>query len=511
MKAMKRLYNLIFAAAIIPAMSACHTEPYSGPVKQQGVKPADLSEECEWIYDELCKSYYWREEVKAVSPRSGLEYNVFLSSLLSGLKGAQDNSESPATIDGSYTYSGGRYTRNEGCYSYIERFDGSSTRAGDNNMETAFGFDVISVSGRFENQDLRYALLVNWVQPGSPADGAGMERGMWIYEYDNGSGMVAMDKDDSYSFWYKLHYLEGGLTIKMADDKGVEYTVTAAPMKNTPIIHHEVISGARGKKVAYLVYNEFVQGDEGEFDNELREIFGGFKAEDATELILDLRYNLGGAVTSSRLLASLAGNVNRSQTFASLVFNDAAAKANRWPNPEIMKFTEEANSLRLSKIYVLTTGLTASSSELVINSLRGVLGNTSDKNNPAVTIIGERTEGKNVGMTLAEKTIDGYRYEMWPITFKTENAKGFCNYAGGFEPNYYLDEFNDVREKDILYNFGDPQERLLKAALTLIDGGSVAQDRATRSAGDARKTEIIGKDPRRGGAKIVRNENGEIR
>jgi hypothetical protein len=511
---MKKILCIICVAAlaVFPLSSCKETGVDSGRNNGknpggQGVKPSDLSEECEWIYDELCDDYYWRDAVKAVSPKSGLEYDEFLTDLLSNLPNARDVSENPPTIDGSYIYRNGTFTRDAVCYSYVDRF-GADTRA-DDGTEMLFGFDVMSVSGKLSGKG-QLALLVMWVQPGSPAAEAGIKRGTWIEKY-NGADIY---QAQSNALWNQLHNLTGGTTMNISDDSNRQYVIDARSMKNDPILFSDVLTRS-GKKIAYLVYNQFIQGaigadGWGEFDNELRRVFGTFKTAGATELVLDLRYNHGGAVSSSRLLSSLAGDVSASQTFASLIFNKDAAKDNRWENPEIMPFLNEPNSLELDNIYVLATSSSASSSELVINSLRGVLGNTSDHlKNRAVTHIGDRTEGKNVGMTLSEKTIGKYRYEMWPITFKSENAVGFCDYAGGFEPNYYLEEFNDVYTNGTLYPFGDPNERLLKAALTLIAGGTVDPDPKTRAGEASMTVHPMPHNQRRGGAKIYLDEGGQ--
>jgi hypothetical protein len=166
-------------------------------------------------------------------------------------------------------------------------------------------------------------------------------------------------------------------------------------------------------------------------------------------------------------------------------------------NPQIMKFSGEKNSLGLTKIYVLATGNTASASEMVINSLRGV--------DIEVVHIGETTNGKNVGMDLREKTIGDYRYELWPITFKVLNAKGFTDYADGFDPDHEIGEFSGILgPAGVMYGLGDARELLLAAALYHIDNGRFPATRQTRA--DANATMKIvptSPDPRRGGAKYI--------
>jgi hypothetical protein len=292
-------------------------------------------------------------------------------------------------------------------------------------------------------------------------------------------------------------FFEGGTTLNFTDADDKEYNLTATNMKVSPIFHKEVLTTAGGKKVAYLLYDQFnlgaKQGNKYEFDEELRSTFGEFKTAGATELVLDLRYNPGGHVASCQSLSSLIGDVTTSQVFMKLKYNASFTQG----NPEVLFFLNEPNSLKLKTVYVLTTGSSASASESVINSLRGV-----DVN---VVIIGADTIGKNMGMDLMETTIGKYRYEMRPITFKTLNAKNSCDFAGGFTPTIYKNELWDVLYKggsgEIL-ELGDPLERLLATALSAIDGNNPAPDArpgSTRAATTGLQQMPLPENPRRGG------------
>ena len=49
------------------------------------------------------------------------------------------------------------------------------------------------------------------------------------------------------------------------------------------------------------MYNRFI----GDYDNELINVFSKFKSNNVTDLVVDLRYNPGGSVSSSILLSRL--------------------------------------------------------------------------------------------------------------------------------------------------------------------------------------------------------------
>ncbi len=364
---------------------------------------------------------------------------------------------------------------------------GITTRASASEQYT-YGFGVIVVP---YNSSDRLSLLVTWTQPGGPADKAGLKRGMWLDEY-NGEYFTRNNLD---AFAAHL-FSQGSSVLKVADDDGTDYSIPGELTRIDPILHHDVIDTDGGKKVGYLLYNAFEQGTIvadalGEFDLELRDVFGEFKSAGVNELVLDLRYNGGGAVRSSQLLSSLAGDVTERDVFIKMLYNRHTVGA----NPMVWYFMEEPNSLALDKVYVLVTGETASSSELFVNALRGV--------GVEVVLVGERTEGKNVGMNLLEFSEGPYRYEFWPITFKNLNAQDFSDYSDGFAPTVQKDELWTLfvaGENGFIYPLGAPRERLLDAALTMIDGGTVSADVYTRGGGGAGAFSLS--NPRKGGSRV---------
>src|SRR5690606_37503554 len=92
-------------------------------------------------------------------------------------------------------------------------------------------------------------------------------------------------------------------------DREVSLTKTANLVEDPIFVAKTLDVG--GTKVAYLMYNRFL----GSFDEQLNQAFGDFKADGATELILDMRYKPGGSVNSSRLLASMVYGTNTSDLY----------------------------------------------------------------------------------------------------------------------------------------------------------------------------------------------------
>src|SRR5699024_10612515 len=91
-----------------------------------------------------------------------------------------------------------------------------------------------------------------------------------------------------------------------------------------------------------------------------------------------------------------------------------------------------------------------------------------------VVQVGETTTGKFQGsitlydepnLTDEEKANPDHTYALQPLVFKTANALGESDYAQGLAPDLPLQE--DITNMGVL---GDPEERLLKAALDRILG-----------------------------------------
>ena len=118
------------------------------------------------------------------------------------------------------------------------------------------------------------------------------------------------------------------------------------------------------------------------------------------------------------------------------------------------------NTLNLQKIYIICSDNTASASELLINGLRPYMN---------VKLIGINTVGKYVGsMTITDDKVTSNKWAMQPIVVKYANYLGVTDFVNGLTPDITAKE--DVVS---LLPFGDPNETLLKVALTDMQGGAV--------------------------------------
>lgn len=274
-------------------------------------------------------------------------------------------------------------------------------------------------------------------------------------------------------------------TLGMADISGHVVTdndreVTLTKMEGLiedPILVAKTVE-VGGTKIAYLMYNGFTSS----FNEELNSVFGQFKSEGATELVLDLRYNPGGSVESSRLLASMIYGSHTGEIYIRQRWNDkiqSLLKKEQLEDYFAAKTGKGAaiNTLNLSRIYVLATESSASASELVMNGLAPYI---------EVIHIGERTRGKNeFSVTMVDDIDNDYIYSkarenkinpnnkwaMQPLMGRNENSAGFSDYTSGLVPNVELKE--DLSSLGVL---GDPNEALFARAIQEITGITAKRD-----------------------------------
>ena len=232
-----------------------------------------------------------------------------------------------------------------------------------------------------------------------------------------------------------------------------------------------------GEKIGYIMYNQFTN----EYDDDLYDAIVALKSAGIGNLVLDLRYNPGGSVNTTRLLASIIYGTNTSDLFLRKRYNDKIQEQLSEKQLEVY-FTNKIGSrtidpLGLSKLYVLTSNGSASASELLINSLEPYID---------VVQIGDVTRGKNeFSTTLVDDRENSYLYTpsrvnkinskvQWaiqPLLGRNENAEGFSDFTDGLIPDIILKE-----DLDNLGILGDANEPLLARAIQEITGATGKRD-----------------------------------
>ncbi|MEI7959929.1 MAG: S41 family peptidase [Chitinophagaceae bacterium] len=307
-----------------------------------------------------------------------------------------------------------------------------------------------------DNAQVNLAFVIAYVLKGSPAEKAGLKRGDIILKVDDQN--ITMGNYGSILQNQTLKLGMGTYAAGVFSTNGIANTITKIEMQTNPILKDTVIKWG-GRKVGYMAYIQFLSS----YDDSLRAVFGRFKNTGIDELVIDLRYNGGGYVTSSDLLTDLivkdlAGKVDKLMN--KKVYNDTyTAELNKSYGASAFNtnFKMEANNIStLNRVFILTSNGTASASELVINNLKPFMD---------VILVGEHTYGKNVGSFTLTDSKNRWSYGLQPITFKIANSLNESNYGtkDGFLPNV-----NVVDNVLPFKQLGDPYETVLYKALFQI-------------------------------------------
>ena len=305
-----------------------------------------------------------------------------------------------------------------------------------------FGFGSKFVDAPF-NADLR----LTQVFPGSPAASAGFQRGQRILAV-NGRTIAEINAAEGVAaaFGVNTEGLARTFLVRKPDGAEFEIEVAKALVTIDPVPLTTVFDVA-GAKVGYVDFRTFISTA----NDVLDQAFAGFEAQNVTALVIDVRYNGGGLVSTAELLADLLGGViANDQVLSETRFNMAKSALN-----SIDRFQQRPGSLALlQQVVFITTGSSASASELVINAL---LPHT------VVTLVGDTTFGKPVGQVGLGFCDD--ELLLRPVSFETVNALAEGRYFDGLGATCNV-------EDELALALGDPAEASLAAALSYIENGT---------------------------------------
>lgn len=448
----------------------------------------------EWTYEKMADTYLWNEPIPSLALDYSIGYQGFLKSILDGVSKFDD-----------VNHDDGVYNAELRTEYYTQIISNAPDTKAVGQAATGNGFF------RLRPVDLGVAIgvVVDTVIPDTPADNQGIRRGHFITEVNG----VEITRDNYKSVTNKIYTDPVSVLINTVTWEGEMRdqaiitpvgTVDLSPeyYMDPAIYKAETVELNNGKKVGYLLY----MGFHTDFDEDLMAAFDKFKADGIEDLVLDLRYNNGGEIISSTVLATLiAGEKHKGETLAKLTFNKARTEAGesaeyRIGIPETIEYPsgyykiEDAlqHSLGLDRIFVIASNYTASASEIIINGLRGL--------DIEVNLIGTRTSGKNVGMEGFSKRFRNYDFLLYPVSFYIENAKGFRDYPDGFEPDVLLNDSSIYPGGE----FGSPADYLCNVTYGWIVSGQKPSVKSNKAANPAVQLDAAAPQYRRmGGSRVI--------
>lgn len=427
---MKRtaFYRLIYGTVISLTLMACGED-------RSGEYYALIASKT-WIYETMQQNYLFYEDIPA---EESLDFFQTPENFLKNAASSRDQ-------------------KNGTLFSHIDSVNVSRALS----SNPTFGYEAALI--RTGSGD--YAIRVLYTQPGSPAEEAGLKRGDWIIAANNkkiGSGdysKYVSAPTQSYTFTLGNYNGEGFDTLGVTEIPAPRYIEETNLMKTSFIT-------AGNRTAAYILYNSFGADD----TETLQNMFVEIAARQPNDIILDLRYNPGGYVSTSQLLSTLLAPQNAmGQTFLNMTYNDKIAKTESYLfEPSLIP---GGTPLAYENLYIITSNNTASASEIVINCLRPYL-------KERLLQVGTATFGKNVAQSLFTDK-QSPQLELWLTTAYLSNAEGFQDYFdNGLQPDYELAE-NYAGE---LGELGTAEDMLLAPVFTRMATGSfpAGEDIATET------------------------------
>ncbi|OYY92118.1 MAG: peptidase S41 [Sphingomonas sp. 28-66-16] len=243
--------------------------------------------------------------------------------------------------------------------------------------------------------------------------------------------------------------------LRIRDASGTrDVTIAKTDYALTPVSSRygaQVITD-NGRRVGYLNLRTFISTA----DPALRSAFASFRAQGITNIIVDLRYNGGGLVSIAELMGDLLG-AGRS---TAEVLSYTTYRPEKSSNNVTRQFAPQPQSVAPTKIAFITTGASASASELVINAFIPYL-------HANLALIGSNSYGKPVGQVGLDRAACDDRLRV--VAFATQNAARQGDYYDGLATKV---EASCAAADDVTHPLGDPQEASTRAALNYLAGVS---------------------------------------
>ncbi len=321
----------------------------------------------------------------------------------------------------------------------LDRFSSVGSLQADQQFFGEGRYEGFGFSWRFEGSDMVFTRVFF----DSPARIAGFERGQEVLTID-GRTIAEIEAAEGVNAALDNQTVE--FQIENLDSSTFTTTVTQDIVTIDPVPQWRVIDQGSGRPpVGYMELATFISTADPEFAT----VFGDFLSNGVRDVIIDMRYNGGGLVSTAELLGDYLGGLdNDGQVFSNTEFNADRGPANNTTD----FFAVQANSVRLDRLIIVASRGTASASELVTNSLDPYLAD-------GVYIVGDNTFGKpvgQIGLEFCEKILR-------PTSFRLTNAAGFGDYFDGLPVDCAAADDSSIP-------VGDDVDPNVIAALSYVNG-----------------------------------------
>lgn len=305
----------------------------------------------------------------------------------------------------------------------------------------------------------------------SPADAAGLLRGVEVLAVETTNGfesiaeLAARNASNQEIFGESVDGVARTFRVRIGDEVS-DVTLTKTELSVPALARAPALLERSGlSPVGYLHFRSFTTNAAAPLDA----IFAEFLDAGVTDYVIDLRYNGGGLLSvADQLLDLLGGDIASGQQSFLLSHNIQHSDEDFGE-----LFSPLASSVRPLRIAFITTGATASASELAINSLAP---------HADVVLVGEDTLGKAVGQYAFDLTDCDTRLRL--VAFEVLNGEGMGGHYTGLVDTgrFTLCPAAD----DVLRPFGDPQEQSLQTALAWLNGNSCTVTASVQSSSRSR-------------------------
>ncbi|HEY0900420.1 MAG TPA: S41 family peptidase, partial [Sphingobacteriaceae bacterium] len=312
-----------------------------------------------------------------------------------------------------------------------------------------------------------------------PADKLGLDRGDVLTQVNGRTLGSDFTADANF---INSAFDQQNITVAGQKSNGTTFTRSLSKVTYTssPVFKDTVIASG-GRTIGYISFARF--SNPANAQSALDQVFSRFASAGVNSLVVDLRYNGGGYVSTAEYMANLIAppRLNGATMFTEY-FNETMRKGEaeilknqpltdengrqRFSNGRALTYFDvdysvEGNTYKFEKkgalnavedVVFIVTGNTASASELVINSLRPHIN---------VKIVGERTYGKPIGFFPINIDV----YDVYYSMFQSRNSAGEGDYFQGLAPDASAPD-------DVTHDFGDPNESSFASAIRYLTVGS---------------------------------------